>query len=255
LNYTNGVVHIIDEVLTVPLNVSSTALAADLTAIAGALIATDLLSTVNGLSDVTIFAPSNAAFVSIGSAAAGLSTQQLTQILEYHVINGTIAYASSIGNGSVPSLEGTNLNLTVVDGAIFVNAARVINSDILIAGGVIHVIDSVLNPNGSAQAQPGSNTAVVQYSGASSASLGALTSGIPAPSSAISALTATTADVASGYSTVTGGAVGTGAGGTAAPTGGSSASSSSSSSGIAAVPTGMVGAAALFGGAALVANW
>ena len=255
MNYTNGVVHIIDQVLTPPVNVSTTALAADLTALAGALIATDLLTTVDGLSDVTIFAPSNAAFVSIGSAAGGLTPAQLTQILEYHVINGTIAYSSSIGNGSVASLEGTNLNLTVVDGAIFVNAARVINSDILVSGGVIHVIDSVLNPNGTAQAQPGSNTAVVQYSSVSSASLGALTSGIPAPSSTNSALVATTDDVAAGYSTVTGGAVGTGAGG-ASPTGGSGGgSASSSSSGIAALPTGMVGAAALFGGAALVANW
>jgi hypothetical protein len=118
----------------------------------------------------------------------------------------------------------------------------------------MHIIDSVLNPNGTAQPKPNSNQPVVQYSGASSAPLGALTSAIPAASTTMSALVATTNDVAQGYSTVKGGATGTGTGGTSKPTGGSG-SGSSSSSGVAALPTGMVGAAALFGGAALVANW
>lgn len=259
LNYTNGVVHIIDQVLTIPLNVSTTAIAAGLSAFAGAAIATDLLSTLDVAPDITIFAPSNDAFEAIGSAAGTLTPAQLTSILEYHVINGTIAYSSSLGNGSVETLGGGSVNITVADGAVFVNAARVINADILISGGVLHVIDSVLNPNGTAQPDPNSDTPVVQYSGASSAALGPLTSAIPTPSSTISALVATTDDVAEGYTTQTGGAVGTGAGGTGAPTGtsggGGGGSASSSSSGIAALPTGMVGAAALFGGAALVANW
>lgn len=220
-------------------------------------MATDLLTTLDAAPDITIFAPSNAAFEAIGSAAGGLSVSQLTSILEYHVINGTIAYSSSLGNGSVETLGGSSLNITVEDGAVFINAARVINADILISGGVLHVIDSVLNPNGTAQPDPNSDTPVVQYPGASSASLGPLTSGIPAPSSTISALVATTDDVASGYKPQTGGAIGTGAGGASTPTSGSAGSGgqSSSSSGVAALPTGMVGAAALFGGAALVANW
>ena len=221
--------------LTVPPNVSTTALAAGLSALAGALTATDLLSTVDGLKDVTIFAPSNAAFQAIGSAAGNLSTTALTSILEYHVIQGTVAYSSSLSNGSVTTLGGSDVNITIADGAVFVNAARVIIPDILVAGGVIHVIDSVLNPNGTAQPKPNTTKPVVQYSGASSASLGALTSGIPTPTSTNTALVAATT--------------------TPKPTKGGSSGGSSSSSGIAAQATGMIGAAALFGGAALVANW
>jgi hypothetical protein len=244
-------------VLTVPYNVSVTALAADLSAFAGAALATDLLTVLDEASDITIFAPSNEAFQAIGSAAGNLSTGTLAGILEYHVIKGSIAYSSSLGNGSVKTLAGTDLNITVEDSAVFINAARVITADILIANGVMHVIDSVLNPNGTAQPEPNSNSPVVQYSGASSAPLGPLTSAIPPPATTISALVATTDDVAQGYSTQTGGAIGTGAGGTSTPTAkpGGSGSQSSSSSAIAALHTGMVGAAALFGGAALVANW
>lgn len=139
MNYTNGVVHIIDSVLTVPLDLTKTAVAAELSDLAGALIATNLLTTLSDASDLTIFAPSNAAFAAIGSAAGNLTTKQLTSILEYHVINGTVAYASDLGNGSVATLGGSDVKITVEDGAVFVNSARVINADILYAGGVIHV--------------------------------------------------------------------------------------------------------------------
>ena len=124
--------HIIDQVLTVPYNVSTTALAADLTALAGALEATNLLTTLDAAKDITVFAPNNAAFTAIGSAAGKLSVSALTSILEYHVIKGTVAYSSSLSTSSVKTLGGSDVNITVEGGAVFVNAARV---RILIGGG------------------------------------------------------------------------------------------------------------------------
>ena len=68
---------------------------------------------------------------------------QLTDILEYHVIEGTVAYSSDITAGKVTTLQGDDVTISVDGGAVFVNAARVINADILIPQGVLHVIDSV----------------------------------------------------------------------------------------------------------------
>ena len=238
--------HVIDKVLTIPFNLEQTALAADLTDLAGALTATNLLNTLNVAPDITVFAPNNDAFAAIGSAAGNLSTKALTSILEYHVINGTVAYSTTLVNGSVTTLGGSTLNTTIIDGAVFVNGARVINSDILISGGVLHVIDAVLNPNNKASPKPAATTAVAQFSGASSASLPALTTGLPPASTTVTALVATKTNVAAGYTPTKGGSKATGKGG--------SGGSSSSSAG-AAVQTGMIGAAALFGGAALAANW
>lgn len=232
---------------------TATALPANLTALAGALVATDLLQTLESAGDLTIFAPTNAAFSAISSAAGNLTAQQATSLLEYHVINGTVAYSSSLGNGSVETVAGESVNITVEDGAVFVNSARVILADVLYAGGVIHVIDAVLNPNNATAPEPDTTTAVAQFSGASSGTAVPYTSQLPSysASTTYSGLTETTADVAAGYETQTGnGAVGTGAGGSGNMGGGSS-----SSSGMAAMPTGAIGAAALFGGAALVANW
>ena len=108
---------------------------------ASALNATNLISTVNGLKDVTIFAPSNAAFGAIGSALPGLSTSQLTSILTYHVVVGTVGYSSLLSNTTLTTVNGGNVTITVEDGSVFVNSAKVIIPNILVANGVVHVID------------------------------------------------------------------------------------------------------------------
>lgn len=137
--------HIVDTVLTVPPPVSTSAVDSQLTALAGALKQTNLLDAVDGLKDVTIFAPSNKAFQNIGSATGSLSEQQLSGILEYHVINGTVGYSTllttGLANESFPTLAGQNLMVTSESGKVFVNSAEVTITDIIVSNGVMHVID------------------------------------------------------------------------------------------------------------------
>jgi len=216
---------VIDRFLTPPANISTTAVAANLTSITGALTAAKLAKTVDTTPDVTIFAPSNMAFQAIGSALGNLSTPDLTSILGYHVINGTVGYSSTLTNMSLQTVNGANVTITVENGTVFVNSAKVIIPDVLVANGVVHVIDNVLNPmNTTATPNPSMATQMPAFSGASSASNVPFTSGVPTPT----------------------GAVATSAGG----------GQSSSSSKAAAMPmkTGAFGAAALFGGAAFVYN-
>ena len=238
--------HVIDSVLTVPTGLLATAELANLTAFAGALAATDLLSTLEVASDLTIFAPTNEAFSAIASAANGWSMKQAASILEYHVLNGTVAYSSSVSNSSIEMAAGSKVNTVVEGGAIFVNGARVIIADILFSGGVIHVIDAVLNPNNITKPDSSVTTPVAEFASATSGSVVPYTTDVSySPSRTIPGLTATTNDVAKGYTTVPGGKSGSGSG---------PGSGSSSSSGIAVMPTGAIGAAVLFGGAVLLAN-
>ena len=58
---------------------SVTAVNMGLTSLAGALTKTNMVTAVDGLSDVT-FAPSNAAFEAIGSAAEGASVEDLSAL-------------------------------------------------------------------------------------------------------------------------------------------------------------------------------
>lgn len=229
LNFTGGIIHIVDSVLMIPQNVSETAIQLNLTAAAGALTNATLVETVDQMSDVTIFVPSNEAFSAIGSALPNLTMEELTAILQYHVVEGVVGYSTDLENGtSLTTLQGNNVTIYVEDDTVFVNSARVINPDVLVANGVIHVIDNVLNPeNATATADPTEESGRPAFPDASSASDVPFTTAVPTPTTTVATESAP----------------------------GATAASSSGSEG-AAMPmrTGAVGAAALFGGAALAWN-
>ena len=70
---------------------------------------------------------------------------ELVQILEYHaIISDEPLYSTSLKNGSSVAtlLQGANVTITITSGGnVFVNDAKVVTPNILIAGGVVHVID------------------------------------------------------------------------------------------------------------------
>ena len=141
-NFTGGVVHIIDRVLTFPPNVLDTALALNLTSFRGAVNATEQIEKANDR-NVTIFAPNNEAFNRIGSALANLSTDDLRGIVEYHIVN-SVHYSPSLTNGTTLRSEDDGKELRIThheNGTIFVNAAEVVVPNVLIANGVLHIID------------------------------------------------------------------------------------------------------------------
>merc|ERR1712054_220829 len=251
VNYTNGVVHIIDEVLMIPGNLTSTAQNANLTAFLGAAENASVASTLLGAEDLTIFAPSNSAFQDIGSLTSNLTMDQLANILSYHVIEGTVAYSSDLSNTSLTTLQGDDVEITIADGAVMVNNATVVNANILFAGGVIHVIDQVLNPNQMSSSNSSSSGSDNAFGATTSASEVPFTSGLPTQTTTYTELMTSTSQVIISQ-TPTGGAGGAGSG---SGNSDSSESMSSSTDGAwIAKPTGAMGAAALFGGAAFLAG-
>merc|ERR1711988_867859 len=251
VNYTNGVVHIIDEVLMIPGNLTSTAQNANLTAFLGAAQNASIAQTLLGAEDLTIFAPSNSAFQDIGSLLGNITMDQLANILSYHVIEGTVAYSSDLSNTSLTTLQGDDVEITIANGAVMVNNATVTNANILFAGGVIHVIDQVLNPNSSSSSNSSSSGSDNAFGATSSASEVPFTSGQPTQTTTYTELVTSTSQVIISQ-TPTGGAGGAGSG---SGNSDSSESMSSSTDGAwIAKPTGAMGAAALFGGAAFLAG-
>lgn len=223
-------IHVIDRFLVLPTNVSETLTSANLTGLRGALNATNLLDAVDTTPDVTIFAPTTEAFRDIGSALANASVEDISNILTYHVVNGTVGYSSGLENGTVlTALNGDNLTITIgEEGRIFVNSARVTIADILVANGVVHVIDEVLNPGNATIANPSDEEGEGAFPGATAVSELPFTSGQPTPTTSINQE-----------------ATGSGA----AP----GASSSSTAGAPAAMKTGSVGMGALLGAAAIYA--
>lgn len=234
-NFTSGVIYTIDRFLTLPTNISDTAVQLNLRSAVGALEVAGLADAVDALQNVTCFVPDNAAFQAIGSALATTSKSDLSRILEYHVVNGSVLYSPSIMNGSnVTSMNGLEITITteMENGTevIFVNSARVLTPNVLVANGVVHVIDNVLNPgNRTAKADTSATSDAPAFSGASSVSEEPFTSGVAS---------ATTTVETGGAQSVASSAA--------------SGASSSSSGGAMPMATGDIGAAALFGAAVLL---
>ncbi|KAL4406721.1 hypothetical protein CABS03_11160 [Colletotrichum abscissum] len=126
------------------------------------------------ISDYTIFVPTDEAFKSIGSVLETASLETLQEVLRYHIIPNNVIFSPSLGNVTVPSLQGTNLTFTVLpDGSAWVNNARITFPNTILFNGVAHVIDSVLSPGNFDRsslkpASPASER--VAFSGASSVS-------------------------------------------------------------------------------------
>ncbi len=141
-NFTAGTIHVIDSVLSIPSNLTTTLVENNLTALTGVATTADLVDTLTDISQLTIFAPNNAAFEAIPDAAAGLSVEELTTVLGYHVIEGAVVYSVDVEDGAkAATVQGGELTFTVRDGGVFVNDKKVVKADVLIANGVVHVID------------------------------------------------------------------------------------------------------------------
>jgi uncharacterized surface protein with fasciclin (FAS1) repeats len=97
------------------------------------------------ISDFTIFVPTDEAFESIGSVLESADIETLQKVLSYHIIPSTVIFSPSLGNVTVPTLQGDNLTFTVLpDGSAWVNNARITFPNNILYNGVAHVIDKLV---------------------------------------------------------------------------------------------------------------
>jgi uncharacterized surface protein with fasciclin (FAS1) repeats len=172
----NGVIHVVDQVITVPTAkgeptqtiVDIAASNDDFTTLVTALTAADLVTTLSDTSATfTVFAPTNAAFDKIEDAALDgilADTDALTAILLKHVVNNSEidSVSAFAANGAdVPSIGGDSLSVSLqnfsqtVDGASD-EVAYDSASEMLVGGTnssrpglTLYVFDSDLGTSGS----------------------------------------------------------------------------------------------------------
>ncbi len=124
-----------------------------LTTLTSAVQAAGLVDTLNGEGPFTVFAPNNEAFAAVPEAdldAILADTDQLTDILTYHVVAGeSLSSADLLEAGTVTTVNGGELTFSAdADGAININdgAATLTCSDITTGNATVHVIDAVMIP-------------------------------------------------------------------------------------------------------------
>ena len=131
------------------------------TSLVAALTAADLVTTLSGDTEYTVFAPSDDAFAAAGIDLDSFDTPEeiavLTDILLYHVVAGTtLSTDLAEGMTTVSAANSDDLTIHVANGAVMVGTAmaNVTLADVPASNGVIHVIDQVLMPPADATPDP-----------------------------------------------------------------------------------------------------
>ena len=113
-----------------------------------AVEAAGLVDTLKGEGPFTVFAPTDEAFAKIPEdqiQALLANKTQLTEVLNYHVVAGSVMSTDLEDGMQVETLQGGNLSIDTTEG-VMVNDAKVVQADIECTNGVIHAIDTVLMP-------------------------------------------------------------------------------------------------------------
>ena len=125
--------------------------AGSFTTLLAAAEAAGLVETLSGEGPLTVFAPTDDAFVAaleaLGLTAEELlaDTDTLTSILTYHVVSGQVLSSDLSDGMTAATVNGAEISVDLSDG-VKINEANVVTPDIMASNGVIHVIDAVLVP-------------------------------------------------------------------------------------------------------------
>jgi transforming growth factor-beta-induced protein len=147
---SNGVIHVIDDVLTPLLDIARTArLAGGFETLLAAVEAAGLGDALTADGTLTVFAPTDAAFAALpeGALEALLDDREaLTAVLTYHVAGERLPASEVVSRSAIQTLNGASLSVRVEGNTVWVDDARVVATDIETTNGIIHVIDAVLLP-------------------------------------------------------------------------------------------------------------
>ena len=124
----------------------------DFTTLVTAVKEAGLVDALSGNKDLTVFAPTNAAFAKIPKKdleALLKNKEALKKVLLYHVVEGNVSEIDARSAKKAKSLEGEELkfgNKGLLNRCFAVGNACIVTSDIKASNGTIHVIDNVLMP-------------------------------------------------------------------------------------------------------------
>ncbi|XP_078423897.1 stabilin-2 [Cetorhinus maximus] len=101
-----------------------------------------------GSGPFTVFVPSNEAFKNEARISNWTDKGQMAQVLRYHIVAcNQVLYNQLITMKTLTTIQGETIQFSYVKNVLYLNKeARIINSDIINANGVVHFIDKLLSP-------------------------------------------------------------------------------------------------------------
>lgn len=118
-----------------------------------ALDSAGLTDTLKGTGPYTVFAPTDRAFEQLPKGALdellkSANKDKLVDILTHHVAEGKLSgeEVAKLNGQELTMFNGKPAKIEAKDGAVFIDGARILKTDIETSNGVIHVIDMVIMP-------------------------------------------------------------------------------------------------------------
>ncbi len=158
---SNGVVHIVDKVILLPTIATHAIANTNFSTLVSLLARPDQPNYAEALSETagspyTVFAPTNDAFTALNTellpgGIAGVSANNITKVLQYHVVGGANVLSSTLTEGQVVTpLLAQTFTIQITGGAkikdINNRISNIIAVDVQCSNGVIHALDKVLLP-------------------------------------------------------------------------------------------------------------
>ncbi|XP_034722336.1 periostin, osteoblast specific factor b isoform X7 [Etheostoma cragini] len=154
---TNGVVHVIDRVISAVGNTIQDVIEVDddLTTLNDVAQTAGFLEKLGQPGHYTLFAPTNEAFESLGSEVLERlqgDKEVLKALLNFHLLNSVQCSEAIMSGTSYETLEGNNIEIGCDGESLTVNGIKMVRKkDIVTTNGVIHLIDQVLMPDSAKQ--------------------------------------------------------------------------------------------------------
>lgn len=126
---------------TLPESLSDTATANGHTTFVNLTNSTNMTTTLDSMTGITCFVPTNAAFSSPNATSAYSSSSSL---LSGHIIPNFLGYLPVLKDGATYKTQaGSILTVSIKGGVYYINNAKVVGSNQILDNGVAHVIDQV----------------------------------------------------------------------------------------------------------------
>lgn len=116
-----------------------------------AVKAAKLVGTLQGKGPFTVFAPTDAAFAKLDQHALrdllkSKNRGKLQNLLTYHVAAGKLSSSDVLSRNAIATVQGQRVPVMANGDMVKVGNAGLVATDIVCSNGIIHVIDTVLQP-------------------------------------------------------------------------------------------------------------
>ncbi|KAJ0166270.1 Fasciclin-like arabinogalactan protein [Colletotrichum tanaceti] len=154
MGHDNGVLHTINSNLVLPHNISETADLGSLSLheFGNIMERSRTREVLEAMKDVTVFLPNDRAVRRWRSLLDSLSVEQLARFVANHAVPNQVLYHSAFSTDGLRdyrTLSGFTVTIRHdARGDVFVNEARILRQDVLVYGGVAHILDDVLISSG-----------------------------------------------------------------------------------------------------------